>query len=272
MSFRTIAIQYLESPDFNSLSDNSKLSYQAKIKVLSKMKGSMPTLYSNILAFDCGNSTKNVYIAVMKAVLRWAFRVSLVDEDLAARLPRKQLTTTPFVQYYTREEIDKFKAIPEGTYKVYADLMVALFYTGTRPSELLNLRWEDVDKEYISIRGAKGREGGKISRKCAIIPEVRSVLDRAEVRINGQYVFATERGKPLDQSKVRKMVQAILKELRLPKKQVRGTRPGLAKAMLESGYTIYEIQGQLGHKSISTTERYLKLTMEEKAGVFKGLK
>lgn len=276
MNFKEISQQYLNSPDFSQLTETTRINYISKIKYLTNMPGDTNVRYQSILKLKVGNGTKNIYVSVLKTVLSWGFRQKLIDEDLVARLPRKRLVETPQQDYYTIEEIEAVKAgVKTKKDKIYGYFLVALFYTGARPSELHNLTWDDVGENYISIKGSKKREEGKVSRMCTITPEVADVLDffKSIEYFPGskEPVFKTVTGVGLSPSYTRRQVKRIVNGLGLKAKQLRCARAGLATAMLKAGYDIYAVQGQLGHKSIGTTTRYLRPSLEEKANMFKGL-
>ena len=239
------------------------------------MPGDTNDRYQAILKLGVGNGTKNVYVSVLKTVLSWAFRQRLIENDLVACLPRKRLVETPQQDYYTLEEIEAVRAgVKTKKDKIYGYFLVALFYTGARPSELYNLTWEDVGEEYISIKGSKKREEGKVSRMCTITPELLDVLDyfKSIEYFPGskEPVFKTISGLKLNASNTLKQVKKVVEGLGMKPKQLRCARAGLATTMLKAGYDIYAVQGQLGHKSIGTTTRYLRPSLEEKANMFKG--
>jgi len=275
MNFKELSQQYLNSPDFSQLTETTQKNYISKINYLTKLSGDVNDRYKAILSLNVGNGTKNIYVSVLKTVLSWSYRQRLIDVDLVNLLPRKRLVETPQQDYYTLEEIEAVRTgLKTKHEKIYGYFLVALFYTGARPSELYNLTWDDVGENYISIKGSKKREEGKVSRKCSITPELLECIDyfkSIEYYPGSQeLVFKTITGVKLNPSNTLKQVKKVVKELGLKPKQLRCARAGLATTMLKKGYDIYAVQGQLGHKSIGTTTRYLRPSLEEKADMFKG--
>ena len=70
---------------------------------------------------------------------------------------------------------------------------------------------------------------------------------------------------------LRSRIKVMLRQIGVAYKQLRNTRSGLATEMFKKGYDSSVIMGQLGHKSITTTMRYIRPSLEDKAEMFKGV-
>ena len=285
MNLPTIAPKYLASINFQSLSKNSQNWYKATLNKLVKLapKDSDEVdirvhWYKKLNNMKVSNAAKNSYLAVLKIVYRWAENEGQIDRSPVDRM--KKFVSFPDKQEaYTQEEVEKiWESAETRNEKIYANTFRALFYTGCRPQELIDLLWNDVDlnKGLISIRSAKRREKGAISRKCNIINEVEQCITRAESyheynRRADFNVFRAPRGGKIDMGTLRSTIKLLCQKCVVPYKQLRNTRSGLGTAMIKKGYSLYDIQHTLGHKKISTTEGYLRESLEDKASRFKGL-
>ncbi|SEQ01499.1 Phage integrase family protein [Ectothiorhodospira magna] len=79
-----------------------------------------------------------------------------------------------------------FKAVRELPYPVHAAYLQALLLTGSRAQELANLRWEDVDFQWLSLTIKDKVEGARV---IPLTPAVGALLDALPRR--NQWVFSS---------------------------------------------------------------------------------
>ncbi len=154
--------------------------------------------------------------------------------------------------------------------------ILEVFYsTGIRVSELVGLNWSDVDFELGIVRVL-----GKGSKE-RIVPIGKMALDAlrdysVEVRkkwnlpCKGENpVFLNNRGGRMTTRSVARLLEKHLKEVGI---QVRisphGLRHTFATHLLNSGADLRVIQEMLGHASLSTTQRYTHLNLDQLTAVY----
>lgn len=140
-----------------------------------------------------------------------------------------------------------------------------LYSTGCRVTELVNMRfWDiDTDRSSINILG-KGKKHNTVYLNDA----ARLSLDDyiAERKGESEYLFVSDRS-PYGQLSVRsvqKLFSDISKQLniKLSPHIMRHTSATLA---LQSGMSITQVQKMLGHASVNTTQIYAETTQEDVA-------
>lgn len=145
-------------------------------------------------------------------------------------------------------------------------LIAVLFGAGLRLQEALDLEPRDVDTvaQTIRVREGKGRKARTVGidvYACALIDRWLGV--RRQLGLTARHrVFATyskgQFGRPLQQRYVRSALGRLAARTGLTKRiHPHGLRHSLASDMADSGSTVMEIQGQLGHASVATTDRYI---------------
>jgi integrase/recombinase XerD len=144
--------------------------------------------------------------------------------------------------------------------------VAVLFGAGLRLQESLDLEPRDVDTEDQTVRvregkGRKARTVGIDSYACALID--RWLDRRRKLGLGPRHrVFATYStgnfGQPLQQRYVRLALKRLGERADLTKRiHPHGLRHSLASDMADTGSSVSEIQRQLGHSSLATTDRYV---------------
>lgn len=166
-----------------------------------------------------------------------------LDDSLPYYLNRRQLT---LLQELTRED-PKERALVE-----------ALYATGCRISELLNIKLSDVKWEtrQIWIRKGKGNKERFVlfTHECAV--RLKTYL--ATRKTASDYLFCNEKGEQLDQDGVQKNFRDYSKTLGF-KVRPHTMRHTFAAHLAEKKMPQSQIQDLLGHVNINSTRIYTRL-------------
>ena len=172
--------------------------------------------------------------------------------------------------------VARFLTVAEGS--PHRDLFFVALYTGLPRSELLALRWTEVDLERGTISVTAGLHQLKgeglvllptkshlSRRQVAITPEVIDVprmirgtqlMQRTElgpVWQDLEYVFTRPDGRPLDPSKVTSAFRRIGDEAGLGNVRLHDLRHTHASLMLQAGVHPKVVSERLGHASVNIT-------------------
>jgi integrase/recombinase XerC len=141
-------------------------------------------------------------------------------------------------------------------------LMLLLMYTtGMRLSELIGLKVGDVDfyRNNLRVLGKRNKE--------RIIPMHPEMVDWLKVYLAdhaGDFLFVTERGKPLYPMYVYRLVNHYLKLFsHAAKTSPHVLRHSFATHMLNNGANLLAIKDILGHANLSATQVYTKNSFEK---------
>lgn len=141
---------------------------------------------------------------------------------------------------------------------VLVRVMVGL---GLRESEALGMRWEWFDpaqRTYV-VGKAKGKEARVIP-----VPDWLWNAIHAMPKTLSEWVFPAEDGKPHRAQFCKKVLQRVCTKMGLGNVTQHRLRATFASLHAEAGTPITEIQGMLGHKSITTTMIYIEQSLEAK--------
>ena len=136
-------------------------------------------------------------------------------------------------------------------------MLMLLYDAGVRVSELTGLRWEDLlprdaGTAQITVRG----KGNKI-RTVLTGPKVYAALKALPAGNPGSPIFPSRSGKPLDQSRLWKIVRTAAVRAGIGANvSTYWLRHACASHALDGGAPVHLVQHQLGHASLETTTQY----------------
>lgn len=147
--------------------------------------------------------------------------------------------------------------------RMYA-VIELLLQTGMRISELANLKLEDVDmdRNIIHIRAQKSRGARKIPLNTAAknaILEYLEIRPRARERV----VFLTKTCRPFLVRNIRTAIDRYFRLAGIKDAKVNDLRHTFIVEQLKAGTPLVYVSQLVGHKRITTTEKYLKLVEDE---------
>ncbi|MCB0383765.1 MAG: tyrosine-type recombinase/integrase [Bdellovibrionales bacterium] len=150
-------------------------------------------------------------------------------------------------------------------------LMKLLYFSGMRVSELCGLRLKDLIKKSNSDTKIQILGKGGVARVILVPSEViREIFEyRKSLGLNSNpesplFISGKGEGKPLNPSQIYRVIKmaAVRAKVR-PIPSPHWFRHTSATHALENGAPIHVVQKTLGHKSVSTTGRYLEANPKE---------
>jgi integrase len=180
---------------------------------------------------------------------------------MPVRLPNAEVRSR---EYLTPPEVRQLMqaAARRGRYgQRDACLVLVAYRHGLRVSELVALRWEQVDLKagHLHVRRAKN---GTPSTHPLQGDELRALRQlRREWTDAGGFVFVSERGGPMSDDGVRKTITRTGQEAKLPfPVHPHMLRHACGFKLANDGHDTRALQLWLGHKNIQHTVRYTELS------------
>jgi site-specific recombinase XerD len=195
------------------------------------------------------------YYNQARCALQFLYRVTLgrdwvVDDVVCPKQPRK----LPVV--LSLEEVARF--LEAITHVKHRALLMTAYSAGVRVSEVTRLRVADIDSRrmVLRIRQAKGQK----DRFVGLSPRLLTILRQYRKAVRpGDYLFPGARpDQPPTSASVHRVCKAARRRSGLDKHvTVHTLRHSFATHLLEDGTDLRTIPILLGHRSLSTTARYL---------------
>lgn len=208
----------------------------------------------------------NGQIKVLKIFFKFLIEEDLFDEDPAEKI--KLLKTEKRIKpIISEEEIEKLLSVPDK--KKYTGMrnfcMILVFYdTLIRLNELINIKIKDIDLDNgtILIFG-KGRKERFVPIGTKAIKYLYKFIMNHRHDTNGEYLFCTIQGRPLDHRNVLRILQRIGDKVNIHVSP-HLIRHSAASHRALSGMPAFLLQRLLGHTTIQMTEKYAHLVDNEK--------
>ena len=168
-------------------------------------------------------------------------------------------------EYLTDDEIKKLikAAKRKGRHGHRDATMILVAYRhGLRASELLNLKWSQIDLKSAIIH-IRRRKNGISSTHPLYGTEIRALRRLSKKPNATAYVFTTERGGPMAPSTFRKIVSRAgqVADLGMPV-HPHMLRHSTGYKLANDGHTTRDIQHYLGHRNIQHTVHYTELARD----------
>lgn len=226
-----------------------------------------------------------IYINTIVRTFRAYFRYA-VEEHYILKNPidkiKKQKEPIVIINTFNDDEVKRMTQYYRGS--KFLDMrnqliMIILFDTGIRNSELCGLKLSDVRDTYINIMG-KGKKvrhvpiTAIINKYLVRYLRVRENYIKDKINYNKEFLFLSQKGKQLTVETIERIVlecgnnSNVRTEIRI---SPHTCRHYYAQTQLKNGCDLFTVSKLLGHTNINITKRYL-LSMHDNDTLIMGAK
>lgn len=216
-------------------------------------------------------STNNRVIAVLKTLSNYALKMGVISSNAA--LPVSLLKEDNIRDKFF--DIEQTKKIIESALKyknVYIGAGIAMLYlTGNRRSEIFNLKWLDFDRDSKTVYVPDSKSG--LPFTIYLSERAFNIIINLKQIEGNPYIFAGRKnGKPI--SSLRTAYRTILEGAGITDFEgvcFHTARHSVASNMISSGkFSQVHVKQQLAHRSIQSSERYIKHTPTSARNISQG--
>jgi integrase len=203
-------------------------------------------------------------VMALSTLLTWAVDQEIITANPCARV--KKVAQRACQRFLSEAEaVALFDALnaqeADGTLlKIWADAVRLLLLTGARKTEILALRWSEVDLErgLITLIRERNKTGGKTGEKHIALNSAACTIMAARPR-DGEFVFPSPRIEGAGATGLQRAWERTRARAGLPDVRLHDMRHSFASFAAASGQSLFVIGKALGHAQPVTTARYAHL-------------
>lgn len=198
----------------------------------------------------------------IKSFFRFLVGEGALDSSPATEISHPKIELKP-PRFLSKMEYRALRDACRGDARIFA-IVELLLQTGMRISELANLEMGDVDLErnIITIRAQKSREARKLPLNK---PAKQALMEYLRVRPKAREksIFLTKTCKPFLVRNIRSAVNRCFALVGIKDATLNDLRNTFIVEQLKAGTPLVYISQLVGHKRVTTTEKYLQLVENE---------
>jgi integrase len=166
-------------------------------------------------------------------------------------------------------------ALAEHPDREGADVIMLLLWTGARKSEVMGMRWRDLD---LDLKGANGGQAtwnrraadlkGRRNHTLPLSKDARALLltihaEQTKGRLGlPEFVFSSAASKTKHIISIRRLWRNVAKSADLPGVRIHDLRHSFASTLVSAGTSLPMIGSLLDHKNAATTMRYSHVNLD----------
>jgi integrase/recombinase XerC len=213
------------------------------------------------LGVDVDAATVARHVSALQTFYGWLVDLALVEASPASGLRRPKIGQR-LPRVATVEEVERIVE-GEGVSARDAALLELLYGAGLRVGEAAALDLDDVDlgEGMVHVRHGKGDRARRVPMGSAAASALAAWL-ATRPPCDEPALFVNARGGRLTDRSMRRVLDHAARGAAVSGMHPHALRHSTATHMLDAGADLRAIQEQLGHQSLSTTQRYTHVSVE----------
>jgi len=138
-----------------------------------------------------------------------------------------------------------------------------ILQTGLRISEVANLRLDDIAENELRIRAIGSHPERKVPLNNVSRRAIENYL-KNRIKTKDNHLFVTKTGRPLVVRNIRTIINRYFRNAGLEGARLNDLRNTFIVQQLQAGVPLEVVSQIVGHRRISTTEKYLQLINQQK--------
>ncbi len=246
--------------------------YKINFKVITKDEANKYKAY--LIQHKYQNKTASLNLSAVRSFYNYLEEIKVVSQNvfLSMHNPKVEKKLPNFLKdNETAKLILEDKSLT-GIEARNNFIIVFLYATGLRVSELVSLKVSDLNSDYtIKVMGKGSKERIIFYKAC--LAELNDYLNRIRPEIlegkKSEYLFVSKSGKALTTRSVELIVKKYANQKEIKSKVTPHTlRHTYATDLLNNGADIRSVGELLGHESLSTTQIYTHVTTDRLKKVY----
>ena len=277
-NFNQVVAQYKNTGQFNSLSPNTRRTYDyilnsiCKTKLFSRELGDITLKY--LTPAHCSNlyelwargvsvDNANQKARVFSMLMNYCISIGLINNNPMSRIKKRKHTPKSIV--WTKDQVELFveTAFSKFKYRNIGLLAMMCYEWGQRPTDIMHLKWDNLDFKTKSATIKQSKRGATV--QLPIDDDMKNYLQQQYNDWKFQeYVIPHQNPsdgcyRPMSSTQVSNLVTEVKSECNLPDElQVGFLRKTAINEMIESGVDQLAIMSVTGHQNVQSLNPYNK--------------
>ena len=277
-NFKQVIGHYLNTGQFNSLSSNSRRTYEHILEAIcdsqlfSRSLGDITLKY--LTPAHCSElyegwvrgvsvDNANQKARVFSVLMNYCISIGLIDKNPMSRIKKRKHTPKSIV--WTRDQVELFleTAFSKFKYRNIGLLAMMCYEWGQRPTDIMHLKWDNLDFKTKSATIKQSKRGATV--QLPIDDDMKNYLQQQYNDWKFQeYVIPHQNPsdgcyRPMSSTQVSNLVTEVKSECNLPDElQVGFLRKTAINEMIESGVDQLAIMSVTGHQNVQSLNPYNK--------------
>ena len=199
----------------------------------------------------------------VKTFFRWMVAQKVTQSDPSASVSHPKIESS-LPKFLSQLEYRALRDVVRSDIRI-AGIVELILQTGTRISEVANLKTEGVKDNLVTIEAYATQP----ERNIPLNPPAKTAIDSYMIqrpKVQSPYVFISKNGKPLAVRNIRAAIDRYMQRADVPNYSVNDLRTTFIVENLRAGVDLVLLSQVTGHKRLSTTERYLELAEVKESG------
>lgn len=201
----------------------------------------------------------------VKTFFRWLKQSNMLVSDPSREVEHPKVEISP-PRYLQPLEYRALRDAARSDIRMWTIIEVML-QTGIRISELASLKIENIDRvnRKITIPAYASQPERETPLNDAALSALNA-YQKERPKVNSPYFFVSRTGNPLAVRNIRASIERLIQKAEIKKASANDLRTTFIIENLKRGVNVKTISEVVGHKRVSTTERYLELAGISKSG------
>jgi integrase/recombinase XerD len=220
---------------------------------------------------DLSPSSQRTALATIKSLLSFGHKIGVLSENVDLSMRKPKAKDCLHERILSEQEVQSMIALESRLRNRV--ILLLLYSSGLRVSELCQLKWKDLkprgESGQVTVLG-KGSKTRTVLLPAAVWNEIMHLRGDAH---SSDAVFCSregdDKGRHLDRTQVYRIVAAAAKRAGIEGKvSPHWLRHSHASHSLSHGAPIHLVQATLGHSDITTTSRYLHARPNDSSALY----
>lgn len=275
-TIKNLLPKFINSLEEKGRSPSTILAYRADLEQLVVFTKSKNIIYPDLVTQEIIEAFRDTLLAekytpktvsrklnAVKTFFRFLMEDNYVDKDPSQNVAHPKIQAS-VPKYLSPLEYRALRDVVRDDARIAA-IIELILQTGLRISEVANLKLENIKKDELAIEA----HATQPKRSIPLNRPAKEAIDRYEKerpKTDSPYLFVSKNGKPLAVRNIRAAIDRYMQRAEIPDYSVNDLRTTFIVQNLKAGVDLVLLSQVVGHKRLSTTERYLELADVEEPG------